>query len=268
MSTELGIDNSQELFPEERRKFILNALYDNGSVRTTALAELLNVNPATIRRDLREMSNEEEVRLVHGGAVHATGKLDPVTTHQDLFIKRTINIESKHLLAKKAVALINDGDIVAFNSGSTIELIIENLPTTFKSLTVVALSLNVAFHAAKHPFVNLIVPGGILQRESQALSGPHATNFLSTLRVDKGFFGAQAVDVNAGFTESNLDIVSTDRELIKICSHCYLVADSSKYGKVAIGQISELDEFDALIVDNEVPESVRSWAAATGVELI
>ena len=262
-----SLDLSQNLLPEQRRKLIRKMLQDYGSVRTTTLAEQMNVNPATVRRDLREMTENEEIRLVHGGAVHAA-QAYPVTTHQDLVLKRTLNTEAKTLIAKKAASLINDGDIVALNSGSTIELILDNLPPNFTSLTVVTLSLNVAYKAAQHPYINLIVPGGVLRRESQALVGPHAMNFISTLRVEKGFFGAQAVDVTAGFTESNLDIVATDRELIKICSHCYLVADSSKFGKVAVGQISELEEFDALIVDDHVPDTIRSWAKATGVPLI
>lgn len=262
-----NVETSQSLFPQERRKIIRQMLQEFGSVRTTALAEQMNVNPATVRRDLLEMTEDEEIRLVHGGAIRAA-QVHPVTTHQDLILKRTINTEAKTLIAKKAVSLINDGDIVAFNSGSTIELIVDNLPTDFKSLTVVALSLNVAYKAAKHPYVNLIVPGGVFRRSSQAFVGMNAINFLSMLRVDKGFFGAQAVDINAGFTESNLDQVATDRQLINICSHRYLVADSSKFGQVAVGQISELDEFDALIVDDQVPEAIRSWAAANGIPLI
>jgi DeoR/GlpR family transcriptional regulator of sugar metabolism len=269
MTNELlsNLEPSQSLFPEERRKIIQQMLRESGSVRTTALAEQMNVNPATVRRDLLDMSEDGEIRLVHGGAIQAA-QVHPVTMHQDLTIKRTINIEAKLMIAKKAASLISDGDIVAFNSGSTIELIVDNLPPDFKSLTVVALSLNVAYKAAQHSYVNLIVPGGIFRRSSQAFVGASAINFLSMLRVDKGFFGAQAVDINAGFTESNLDQVATDRQLINICSHRYLVADSSKFGQVAVGQISELDELDGLIVDDHVPESIRSWAVANGVPLI
>ncbi len=255
------------LLPEERRKIILKLLREQGSVRTTTLAEQMDVNPATVRRDLRDMAAEKELRLVHGGATIASS-VQPVTVNYDLDVKRSANIEAKMQIAKKALDLIHDGDIIALTSGSTVELIVQNLPRDYKSLTVVTLSLNVACLAAKFPYIKLMIPGGELFRPSQAIVGQDAVHFISTLRIDKGFFGAQAVDVNAGFTESNHLEVATNRELFNVCTHQYLVADSSKFGHVALGHICDLDEFDGLIVDDNVPNSIRSWAVATGVELI
>jgi len=267
-NNELNTTIPQDLLPEERRMMIRQLLQESGSIRTTEIAEHLKVNPVTVRRDLREMMSEEEnIRLVHGGAMIAS-PTQPVTVINDLTAKREKNIEAKTQIAKKAVNLINDGDIILLPSGSTVELIIENLPQDFQSLTLVTLSLNVAYMAARLPYIELIVPGGLLRRSSQAFIGQHALSFISSLRIDKGFFGAQAVDVNAGFTEANLAEANINRELLKICTHTYLTADSSKFGRVALGQICDLDEFNGLIVDDYVPETIRSWAKATGVLLI
>ena len=259
---------TQDLLPEERRKLIRHLIQEKGSIRTTEIAKQLKVNPVTVRRDLREMTAEEiDIRLVRGGAIIAS-PAQPVTTINDLDSKRTANIDAKTQIAKKAINMINDGDIIALPSGSTVELIIENLPQDFQSLTLVTFSLNVAHRAAKLPYIELIVPGGVLRRSSQAFIGQHALNLISTLRIDKGFFGAQAVDVDAGFTETHLEEATLNRELIKICTHSYLTADSSKFGRVALARICDLDEFDGLIVDDYVPETIRSWALATGVPLI
>ncbi len=258
---------SIDLLPEDRRKFIQELLQKNGSVRTNNVAEQMNVNPATVRRDLREMAKEEKIRLVHGGAVIAA-PVQPVTTNFDLIEKRSANREAKMHIAKKAVNLIGDGDIIALTSGSTIELIVQYLPSSFESLTIVTLSLNVAYLAAQLPYVNLIVPGGTFRRSSHTFISSEANNFIAKLRIDKGFFGAQAVDVNGGFTESNLAEAEINLALTQVCAHIYLTADSSKFGKVALGHICDLDEFDGLIVDDFVPETVRSWAMATGVPLI
>ncbi len=258
---------NQDLLPEERRKIIHRLLLEHGSVRTTALAAQMEVNPVTVRRDLRDMAAMDEVRLVHGGAVLAE-PIRPITVNYDLDAKRVTNIEAKTEIAKKAVSLINDGDIVAFSSGSTVELIAKYLPPNFKSLTVVALGLNVACVAAQHAYVQLIMPGGTLHPTSQAFVGLNAVNFLSGLRIDKGFFGAQAVDIEAGFTDSSLELVATHRQLFEVCMHNYLVADSSKFDRVAVGKICDLDEFDGLIVDSSATPNLRSWAAATGVQII
>lgn len=259
---------TQDLLPEERRKVIRGLLQKNGGIRTTEIAEQLNVNPVTVRRDLREMTKaEKDIRLVHGGAILAS-PAQPVTSIDDLDAKRTANIGAKTQIAKKAANMINDGDIIALPSGSTVELIVENLPQDFQSLTLVTSSLNVAHRAAKLPYIELIVPGGTLRRSSQAFIGQHALNLISQLRIDKGFFGAQAVDVDAGFTETHLEEAALNRKLIEICTHSYLTADSSKYGRVALGRICDLDEFDGLIVDDYISETIRSWALATGVTLI
>lgn len=260
-------NKSGDLFPEERHKIIRQLLQDHGSIRTIAVAEQMNVNPATVRRDLREMAKKEEIRLVHGGAVIAS-QVKSVTTNFDLTKKRSANIEAKMQIAKKAVKLINDGDIVALTSGSTVELIVQYLPKDFQSLTLVTLSLNVAYLASQLPYITLIVPGGTFRRTSHAFLGLEAINFISTLRIDKGFFGAQAVDVNVGFTESNLSEAKMNAAVAQVCTHLYLTADSTKFGNVAIGHICDLDEFDALIVDDYLPETVRSWAEASGVPLI
>lgn len=260
-------DIRRDLLREERRKVLYRVLLESGSVRTTALATRMDVNPITIRRDLREMAVSEDIRLVHGGAVLAASVL-PVSPNLDLMVKRDTNIELKTEIAMKAAALINDDDIIALNSGSTMELIIKHLSSEFNSLTVVALGLSVACMAAQYPFVTLITPGGTLRRSSQAFVGMNAVHFISGLRVDKGFFGAQAVDVEAGFTESSHEEVAINRALLEICTHRYLVADSSKYGRVAVGKICDLDEFDGLIVDEQAPKPLHSWAAATGTHII
>lgn len=262
------IEISHNLLPEERRRIISEILHEHGSVHISSLAEQMNINPATIRRDLREMALHEDIRLVHGGALIASPVVKPVTNSPDLMIKRTANIEVKKQIAQKATSLINDGDIIALSSGSTVELILDYLPKSFESLTIFTLSLSIAYKASKILYVNLLIPGGSLRRTSQALIGASTVKFISTLRIDKGFFGAQAVDVDAGFTESNLSEVETNIELFKVCSHRYLAADSSKFGQVALGHISDLDEFDGLIVDENIPESIRSWAKASEILLI
>lgn len=261
------IKMSTDLLPEDRRKIIRELLQNNGSVRTNHLAEQMNVNPATVRRDLREMAKEDKIRLVHGGALIAS-PVRPVTTNFDLIEKRSANRDAKTQIAKKAVNLIGDGDIVALTSGSTVEMIVQYLPNNFKSLTIVTLSLNVAYLSAQLPYVNLIVPGGTFRRSSHTFIGSEAKKFISTLRIDKGFFGAQAVDVNGGFTESNLSEAEMNLALTQVCAHLYLTADSSKFGNVALRHICDLDEFDGLIVDDDVPETVQSWAKAADIPLI
>ena len=156
-SEDKNIKMSTDLLPEDRRKIIRELLQSNGSVRTNFLAEQMNVNPATVRRDLREMAEEEKIRLVHGGAVIAS-PVRPVTTNFDLIAKRSANREAKTQIAKKAINLISDGDIIALTSGSTVELIVQYLPNNFKALTIVTLSLECSLSGSSASLCKLARP--------------------------------------------------------------------------------------------------------------
>jgi len=224
-----------DLLPDDRRQYILQQLDHNGSVRNTWLADQLGVTPITIRRDLR---------------------------------KRAENTSAKQRVADKALTLINSGDIIALNSGSTVEIIASSLPTTITDLTVATMALNVATTMARHSGSTLILAGGMLRPGSQAFVGPEAVRLLSSLRIDLGFFGATAVDVEAGWTHPDSVEVETNKALFEVSTKRYLVADSTKFGRSAIWHIADLDAFDALIVDDDVDPTVLRWAAQAGVEVI
>lgn len=256
-----------DLLPDDRRQYILQQLDHNGSVRNTWLADQLGVTPITIRRDLRTLAAEGLLRLVHGGATIGLARV-PLTADEDLVTKRAENTSAKQRVADKALTLINSGDIIALNSGSTVEIIASSLPTTITDLTVATMALNVATTMARHSGSTLILAGGMLRPGSQAFVGPEAVRLLSSLRIDLGFFGATAVDVEAGWTHPDSVEVETNKALFEVSTKRYLVADSTKFGRSAIWHIADLDAFDALIVDDDVDPTVLRWAAQAGVEVI
>jgi len=252
------------MLPIERRRRILELLSKNGTITVAELVEKFDVGEATIRRDLRYLEKNYGVVVTYGGAhLPHYGMLQEFPLTQ----KTLINTEQKNLIAQKAAALVQEGDSIGLNAGSTVELILDYLPK-LTALTVVTLSLNVAVRAAKIPYVNLVLPGGVFRRTSYEFCGSHAEHFLSTLSVDKAFIGASAVSLEKGVTHPVLEEVPLNRLMMEIAREKYLVVDSSKFGRVAFGQFARLEEFTGFIVDDDFPADMRAYAAAHDIKVI
>lgn len=237
-------------------------------VNGAELAELFSVNVATVRRDLKYLAEHHGVQVTYGGASLVSENGQPVQGEQNLREKEATDLEAKRLIAQKAAALVRDGESIALNAGSTVRLILDYLPTTLTSLTVVTLGLNIAMAAAALPYVHLFVPGGHYRQSSQALVGPTAERALGEIHVDRAFLGASAIDMNAGWTHPAYAEAATNQLLMKIARKRYLACDSRKFDRVAFARVCGLAEFDAFIVDNGFPPHYAEWARANDVEVI
>lgn len=146
----------------ERRKEILNKILKEGSVKADALAKKYEVGVPTIRRDLKYLAEEYGIELTYGGAYAKESLASQTTVEMNIAQKKLQNLDEKRIIAQKAAKLIKDGDTIALNSGSTVELVLDYLED-MKSLNVITLSLNVALKASTVKGVNVFMPGGRLR---------------------------------------------------------------------------------------------------------
>jgi DeoR family transcriptional regulator of aga operon len=252
----------------ERRQKILELLREQRTLKSADLAGRFGANQATVRRDLQGLAHEFGVRLIHGDATILAPGGASVLQEVDLATKQVTNLEAKTIIARKAAALIDDGDTIALNAGSTVELILDYVRPEVRSITVLTLGLNIAWRASRMPNVSLFLPGGYYWPSSEALVGPTAPHALEQLHVDKAFLGANAIDIEAGWTHESHTEVETNQLLVSHARRRYLVADSSKVGRVAFAQVCPLTDFDAFIVDDQLPESIREWAESQDIGII
>jgi DeoR family fructose operon transcriptional repressor len=251
----------------ERRKEILHTILNEGSVKVESLAKKYGVALPTIRRDLKYLAEEYGVEVAYGGAYRKDNILGQNISEMSINQKRMENIDEKKMIAKKAAELINDGETIALNAGSTVELILDYLPEV-KKLNIITLSINVAVKASRIQGVNVYMPGGKLRSYSGAFYGEAAENFIKQFRISKSFFGVSGVTIHDGITHGSLDEVATNQILAEISKKCYLMADYSKFGKVALVKMFELNDFDALIVDNKIPKVYCDYAENNDIEII
>jgi DeoR family transcriptional regulator, aga operon transcriptional repressor len=253
----------------ERRKEIMDLVLRHGLVKVSELATRYSISEATVRRDLKFLAREYGIQLTYGGAFASERHKYQRTIEVNIDQKRAANLAEKRVIAKKAAELIQEGDTIALNAGSTVELILEYVDESrVHNLSVITLALNVAVRASTMPFVEIYMPGGKLRRFSGAFYGKESEDFLRQLNVNKAFFGAVAVRIDSGVTHPVLEEVSSNRVLFDISKERYLVADSSKFGKVSLVKMADLLEFDAFIVDDHLDKKYSAYADVNGIKLI
>jgi DeoR/GlpR family transcriptional regulator of sugar metabolism len=227
----------------QRQREILHRLYLTGYLEARELAASLNVDASTIRRDLDALARDGHLQRTHGGARPRAGTIDlPYAIRQQ-----------EHLSAKRAIALaaarfVQDGDRLVLDSGSTTyQLAIELRHRT--NLTIVVNDLLIAHTVADYQGVRLLVSGGELLNSTYTLVGDRAIAFIEDLRVDWTFLGADAIDLEAGITNTNTVEIALKRAMLAVARNRIVLADSSKFGQHALVRVAEVTEVDRIITD-------------------
>jgi DeoR family transcriptional regulator of aga operon len=244
---------------DQRRRDILRQLYLSGYVGARQLAGALDVDVSTIRRDLDALAGEGHLERTHGGARTRPGAVD-----LPYAIKQQEHRPAKRAIAAAAAALVRDGDSLIIDSGSTTyELAVEL--RTRANLTIVTNDLLVAHTVVDYPSVRLLVTGGELLPATFTLFGDRAIAFVADLRVDWTFLGADAIDVEAGITNTNTLEVPMKRMILGVARNRIVVVDSSKFGLHALVRVATVDEVDRIVTDDGLAEEA---AARYGEKLV
>lgn len=239
----------------QRRREILRLLYLTGYVEAKELAATLSVDSSTIRRDLEALARAGHLQRTHGGARAQTDAVDVPYNARE-----REHVPAKELIAAAANELVRDGDSVLLDSGSTTRQLAVALRGR-RDLTVVTNDLEIARLVADYPGVHLLVTGGELLGSTYTLFGERAVAFVEDLRVDWAFLGADAIDVNAGVTNTNTLEIPLKRAMIAAGRTTVVLADSNKFGHRALVVVAALDEIDQIITD---PDLSGETAAAYG----
>ena len=250
------------LMIEERRRRIRELLRAEGRVRVEALAARFGISMVTIRADLSILESAGALTRTHGGA------LSLPEADQSLDVKQLQHRAEKQRIAAAAAGLIRDGETIILDSGTTTAEIARHIRTLdLKSINVITNALNIAALLIDVPSVRLIVPGGILRRESNSLSGPMAESTLATLRANRLYLGADGVDPQIGVMTPHLAEAELNAKMIGISQQVVVVADSSKFARRNISLIARVEQLHMLITDRAAPQDAIEQLRQCGVEV-
>ena len=231
----------------ERLAAVLETLASDGTVGVAALAERLGVSAATIRRDLHLLEEQRMLTRTHGGAV-----AHDVLYELPLRYKAARRQAEKKRIAAAAATRVADGAVVGLTGGTTTTEVARAISDR-RGITVVTNALNIAGELAIRPDLKLVVTGGTARPESYELVGPVAEQALERLNLDLAFVGVDGISLVSGLTTHHEIEAHTNRSMIQRARHVVVVADSSKFSRVAFAQICPLDQVDELITDDGTP---------------
>lgn len=171
--------------------------------------------------------------------------------------KRLERIAEKRAIAEHVAALVNDGDSLVLDSGSSTYALAEALRVR-TNLTVATNDIRIAHYFAAKGGVRLLVSGGQLIDSVFTLVGPATLSFLADIHLDWAFLGADAIDPVRGISNFNTVEVPVKQAMVKAADRVVLLADSSKFGRRALATVAGLDAFEVIVTDDSLPTEERT----------
>lgn len=260
----MSTSDNNSLLAVERQRVILEMLRREGVVRTAELHELLNVSLVTIRSDLRELERIGECEVIWGGAVSST---PPTEAETELEQRSKLNSDRKKRIGQRAADLVETGQTIIVDAGSTTVELVHHLPRNLDYLRVVTPALNIAVAATHHPDVELVMPGGVLRSLTHSLIGSQTLRALEMHNADWTFLASGGFSAERGVTTSNMLEVEVKKTMVHQAQQVVLLADSSKFGRVRSLTVAPIKDIDIIITDTKLPDDDTTRLEALGVRV-
>lgn len=248
------------MLTDERHDAIRQQLAQTGKVLAVDLAQQFGVSEDTIRRDLRELARQGVCRRVYGGA------LLPATDQGTLATRSTAFAAQKSQLAEVAATLVQDGQIVFIDAGSTNLAIAHALPRTL-ALTVVTNAPAIATALSDHPSATIIMLGGLYEKSKGACLGPQTVHEVQQIYADLFILGTCAVDASIGVTALDPAEAEVKRAMLAQSNTLLIAASPEKLGTIAPFKIADVAAIDHLIVDADTPSLHLAQFEAADVQV-
>ncbi|MEK5477191.1 DeoR/GlpR family DNA-binding transcription regulator [Paenibacillus sp. FSL R5-0407] len=241
-----------------RYEKIMEVLLTNKEVTVAELSDRLGVTGKTIREDLTRLEEQGLIIRVHGGAVLAQGDQFGILPAKEPLIKHA---EEKADIARKALAHIQEGDIIALDGGSTTLEIARRLDN--RSMTVITNDVYIISELAAKDHIRLVVPGGY--RVRNMLAGPEATDYVKQLNIQKAFISATGIHPEHGLSIYTGDLIEFKRALIDTAREVIAVINHHKFGQTALRTFASLNEITRIITDGALPAEIGRTYSDAGI---
>lgn len=249
------------MLTDERRNRLLELVRMRGFASLSDLAGELDVSESTIRRDVDQLEETGTAKRTHGGVFY-TGPSPQLPHFQE---RQEAQRDRKRQIAQRAAELIEEGDTLLLDGGSTTYELARRL--VGRSVQVVTNSLPVANLLTASRESDLILIGGYVHLRTGVTLGPYANEMIAGLNVRRAIISVAGIN-DRGYFNSNLLLVETERAMLNVADETMVLADSTKFGRQSLALLCELGAVDKLVVDHEITEDWRSKMIAGGVELV
>ena len=247
----------------ERRAALLQLLQGHATLSIDDLARRVKVSNSTLRRELHDLAAEGLVRVSTGNVSLAS----PSNEERPFALRALSNRTEKARIGRAALDLVHNGDTV-FISGGTTTLELAKLLPGQRRLTVITNALRVLDLLADQPGIDLVTLGGAVRPGEQTTHG-HLTELgVAQFRADKLFYGIEAISLQHGLTHSQISEVSTDRALVNAATQTIVLADHTKFGRVAPALVVPLERVHVIVTDCDLPADVLQGLRSRAIRVI
>ncbi|GAB3064176.1 DeoR/GlpR family DNA-binding transcription regulator [Salinicoccus sesuvii] len=243
-----------EVFPEERKRYILDQLEQSPKVRVTEISRKFSVSTETVRRDLGELEGEGLLKRVYGGAIKTNDQSEP-----PLLSRQQVKATEKEKIAKSAAALIKDDSTILLDVGTTVLQLAKEIKDK-RNITI----LTNSFLAAGALMENIdkdyfsgtvILLGGQLDPRQYSMTGKVAEMVLEQFTVDQAFISVGGISLENGLSDFDFDECMISKKMIEAAKEVVVLADGSKLGTNTFCKFGALEDVDIVVSEVAMPAS-------------
>lgn len=239
---------------------ILEIVTQKNRIEVSKLAEMLGVSQVTIRKDLDGLEDRGLVQRQHGYAL--------LGSRDDINNRLAIHYEVKRSIAQVAMELVQDGESIMIESGSSCTLLAEQLIHQRSNVTIITNSAFIAGYIRKQNPAKILLLGGEYQLESQVMVGPLLRKCAADFSVDKLFIGADGFSSGTGFTGRDLARAEAVQNMAERAKRTIVLTDSSKFRQTGVVALLPEAEVDTVVTDEDIPKDVETLLVQRGIHLL
>lgn len=246
----------------DRIRELKSYIIENQRATIENLCSLFNVSKNTMRRDINELENQGIIKKVYGGII-----LNDKKTTEPFESREEKNKGAKQIIANLASTLVEDGDIVFIDSGTTTLRMLPYLSEK-ANLTIITNNLNVIIDSLPYSNLNIISTGGVLFRRTNSFVEAEAINSLKKYNISKAFMAATGVSISKGVTNSSSSEYDIKKYMVENCDQVILLADHSKLGRVSLTTYYDLKDIQIFVTDTRPDEEYINFFKNHKIKLL
>jgi DeoR family transcriptional regulator, deoxyribose operon repressor len=251
----------------DRMNRLIDIIKSKNGASVKELAVLLDVSEMTIRRDLEVLEQNHVVNNVYGAAIYNPSYKQevPESTYELTHALTTQDIE-KRKIGAFAASLIEPGDIVVIDTGSTTEMLAQNIDDHLEA-TILCYNANILNSLRLKENLSLMFSGGKYHSKTQMTESQEGINLINSMRFTKAFISAAGVHHNLGVTCVYHYELPTKKAIMQSSLQKILLLDSSKFDLVKPAYFANITDFDVVITDNLIPDEWKEEIERLNIKL-
>jgi DeoR/GlpR family transcriptional regulator of sugar metabolism len=247
---------------KDRLELVLSILARKGYRSVAELSEDLQVSEMTVRRYLDRLEQKGLIRRTHGGAFAGQEMIEV-----DYRVRETVRRAEKEAIGRLAWSLIQPGEAVFLDAGTTLAYLASAMDDT-RRITVVTNSTIVLQTLENRANIDTIALGGRVHAASHSLIGPIAEEVVAQFRFTKAFLGTVGINLEEGLTQSNVDEVPVKKRVAANAKEVIVLADSSKFNRDVLVMFLRLEQLHTIVTDTGIPEESRRSLEERGIRVL